>query len=36
MKNDGHGPSAIARELGCSRMQVYRVLGEDAKSVNAQ
>lgn len=26
MKKDGHGPTAIARALGCSRMQVYRVL----------
>ena len=24
----GHGPTAIARALGCSRMQVYRVLQE--------
>lgn len=32
LKKDGHGPSAIARELGCSRMQVYRVLGEIAIS----
>jgi DNA invertase Pin-like site-specific DNA recombinase len=23
--NDGLGPSAIARMVGCSRMQVYRV-----------
>ncbi|TDQ67261.1 DNA invertase Pin-like site-specific DNA recombinase [Maritalea mobilis] len=35
MKNGGYGPSAIARELGCSRMQVYRVLGEDTNSGNA-
>lgn len=26
LHSEGHGPSAIARELGCSRMQVYRVL----------
>ncbi len=25
----GAGPAAIARDLGCSRMQVYRVLQED-------
>ncbi len=24
----GHGPAAIARALGCSRMQVYRILAE--------
>lgn len=24
----GAGPAAIARELGCSRMQVYRILGQ--------
>lgn len=23
---EGHGPAAIARAVGCSRMQVYRVL----------
>jgi DNA invertase Pin-like site-specific DNA recombinase len=28
MTADGRGPAAIARELGCSRMQVYRILGE--------
>src|SRR5829696_6653626 len=24
----GHGPTAIAKVVGCSRMQVYRILGE--------
>jgi DNA invertase Pin-like site-specific DNA recombinase len=23
----GHGPVAVAKALGCSRMQVYRILG---------
>lgn len=27
LKEGGMGPAAIARELGCSRMQVYRILG---------
>ncbi len=27
LKNDGLGPAAIARQVGCSRMQVYRILG---------
>ncbi len=27
----GHGPAAIARALGCSRMQVYRIL-DDART----
>ena len=27
MRSAGQGPAAIARALGCSRMQVYRVLG---------
>lgn len=26
MHSQGHGPAAIAKALGCSRMQVYRVL----------
>ncbi len=26
MKTDGHGPSTIAATLGCSRMQIYRIL----------
>src|SRR4051812_36547924 len=26
----GHSPTAIAKTLGCSRMQVYRILGERA------
>ena len=26
MRSDGLGPSAIARALGCSRMQVYRII----------
>jgi DNA invertase Pin-like site-specific DNA recombinase len=28
----GAGPAAIARELGCSRMQVYRILGKASPS----
>lgn len=28
LRIEGVGPSDIARQLGCSRMQVYRVLGE--------
>lgn len=28
LSDEGHTPSAIARELGCSRMQVYRILNE--------
>lgn len=28
LRSDGFGPSDIAKQLGCSRMQVYRVLGE--------
>src|SRR4051812_24817066 len=27
MKAAGHGPAAIASALGCSRMQIYRILG---------
>ena len=27
MKAAGKGPAAIAKAIGCSRMQVYRVLG---------
>ena len=26
LKAEGLGPAAIAREVGCSRMQVYRLL----------
>jgi DNA invertase Pin-like site-specific DNA recombinase len=26
MHKEGHGPAAIAKALGCSRMQIYRVL----------
>ena len=29
MRAAGQGPAAIAKALGCSRMQVYRILGED-------
>ncbi|WP_316358662.1 recombinase family protein [Devosia sp.] len=28
LRSEGVGPSDIAKQLGCSRMQVYRVLGE--------
>lgn len=31
MKADGHGPAAIARALGCSRMQVYRIVGSETQ-----
>jgi DNA invertase Pin-like site-specific DNA recombinase len=30
----GHGPAAIAKALGCSRMQVYRILGNGHKVDN--
>ena len=30
LKSNGAGPSAIAQEMGISRRQVYRILGEDA------
>lgn len=30
MRAEGMGPAAIAKALGCSRMQVYRIMGEDA------
>jgi|SRR5262245_31323726 len=30
LKSKGAGPSAIAHEMGISRRQVYRILGEDA------
>lgn len=29
LRSEGNGPAAIARAVGCSRMQVYRVLQED-------
>ncbi|MGY6282647.1 recombinase family protein [Methylorubrum extorquens] len=35
MKADGHGPAAIAKALGCSRMQVYRVIGAEARAPSA-
>ena len=28
LKGEGHGPAAIARQLGISRQSVYRVLAE--------
>lgn len=28
MRASGHTPAVIARELGCSRMQIYRILNE--------
>jgi len=28
----GQGPAAIAKALGCSRMQIYRVLGDSTLS----
>ena len=28
MHEGGHGPAGIAKALGCSRMQIYRVLQE--------
>ena len=31
MKSEGHGPATIARTLGCSRMQVYRIIGDNAR-----
>jgi len=30
LAGDGHGPSAIGRQLGISRRQVYRILEEDS------
>src|SRR4051794_18953979 len=30
MAGSGHGPAAIAKALGCSRMQVYRILWDAA------
>jgi DNA invertase Pin-like site-specific DNA recombinase len=27
MRKAGYGPAAIARPIGCSRMQIYRILG---------
>lgn len=27
LNREGHGPAAIAKAVGCSRMQVYRILG---------
>jgi DNA invertase Pin-like site-specific DNA recombinase len=32
MRNAGHGPAAIAKTLGISRMSVYRVLREPAEN----
>jgi DNA invertase Pin-like site-specific DNA recombinase len=32
MDAEGHGPAAIARAVGCSRMQVYRILGQRSPS----
>lgn len=29
LKAAGLGPAAIARQIGCSRMQIYRILAED-------
>jgi DNA invertase Pin-like site-specific DNA recombinase len=29
LKSKGHGPAAIARALGCSRMQIYRIIETD-------
>jgi DNA invertase Pin-like site-specific DNA recombinase len=28
LRTDGYGPSEISQQLGCSRMQVYRILSE--------
>lgn len=33
LNEQGHGASAIAREVGCSRMQVYRILKEHPLNV---
>lgn len=30
MRAEGQGPAAIAKALGCSRMQVYRIIGRQA------
>lgn len=30
MKAAGDGPAAIAKALGCSRMQVYRIIGGES------
>jgi DNA invertase Pin-like site-specific DNA recombinase len=35
LHNEGQGPAAIARVIGCSRMQVYRVLQGKPKSMLA-
>lgn len=32
MRQEGIGPAGIAKALGCSRMQVYRILGEATQS----
>lgn len=32
MRQEGVGPAGIAKALGCSRMQVYRILGEAQQS----
>ena len=30
MRAEGQGPAAIAKALGCSRMSVYRLIGDGA------
>jgi DNA invertase Pin-like site-specific DNA recombinase len=34
LHGSGHGPAAIAKALGCSRMQVYRILANEQKAAN--
>jgi DNA invertase Pin-like site-specific DNA recombinase len=34
LHSTGHGPAAITKALGCSRMQVYRILGSEQKPAN--
>lgn len=31
LHGSGYGPAAIAKAFGCSRMQVYRILGDAQK-----